>query len=353
MKKLAFIILSLMAIVACQPTKQTRDMTQQTLLERLQAVPDSCFLFGHHDSPMYGIGWFGDEDRSDVKSVCGSWPAMMSFDLGGIELGNDRNLDSVSFDRMREEIVKQDARGGFITLSWHLRNPKTDGNSWDVSDTTVVNSILNDSSLHEKFVGWLDKVAEFLNSVKREDGSKVEVIFRPWHEHTGSWFWWGQKLCTADEYKALWRLTADRLKEQGVDQVIYAYSPGTEAKTMEAYLERYPGDDIISIVGVDCYYQNRESFAPKINEALTLVNEVAEAHGKIPALTETGFEGIKEADWWTQALLPNLKNHRIAYLVVWRNAFNKPGHFFGPYPGCLSEEDFKAFFQEGSALFVK
>ena len=42
---------------------------------------------------------------------------MMSFDLGGIELGNDRNLDSVSFDRMREEIVKQDARGGFITLS--------------------------------------------------------------------------------------------------------------------------------------------------------------------------------------------------------------------------------------------
>ena len=122
---------------------------------------------------------------------------------------------------MREEIVKQDARGGFITLSWHLRNPKTDGNSWDVSDTTVVNSILNDSALHEKFVGWLDKVAEFLNSVQREDGSKVEVIFRPWHEHTGSWFWWGQKLCTADEYKALWRLTADRLKEQGMATEMY------------------------------------------------------------------------------------------------------------------------------------
>ena len=353
MKKLPLIALALIVLFSCQPTKQSKEVAEQTLLERLQNLPDSCFLFGHHDAPMYGIGWFGDEDRSDVKSVCGSWPAMMSFDLGGLELGNERNLDSVSFARMREEIVKQDARGGVVTLSWHLRNPKTGGDSWDVSDTTVVRSVLNDSALHEKFVGWLDNVAQFMNSLTRADGSKVEVIFRPWHEHTGSWFWWGQRLCSAEEYKALWKLTADRLKEQGVDNVIYAYSPGTEPKTQEEYLDRYPGDDIISVVGVDCYYSDPNNFFTKLDNALTLIETVAKEHGKVPALTETGFEGIKEADWWTKTLLPILKRHHIAYMVVWRNAFNKQNHFFAPYPGSLSEEDFKAFFEEGSAQFVK
>ena len=42
-------------------------------------------MFGHHDDPVYGIGWDGDENRSDVKSVCGDYPAMMSFDLGRME----------------------------------------------------------------------------------------------------------------------------------------------------------------------------------------------------------------------------------------------------------------------------
>jgi len=353
MKKLTLIALVTMVFFSCQSAKQSSETAVQTLIERLQNLPDSCFLFGHHDSPMYGIGWFGDEDRSDVKSVCGSWPAMMSFDLGGLELGNDRNLDSVSFQRMHDEIVKQDARGGVVTLSWHLRNPKTGGDSWDVSDTTVVRSVLNDSLLHDKFLGWLDNVAQFLNSLTRADGSKVEVIFRPWHEHTGSWFWWGQKLCTTEEYKALWKLTADRLKEKGVSNAIYAYSPGTEPKTQEAYLERYPGDDIISVVGVDCYYSDPANFFTKMDNALTLVETVAKQHGKVAALTETGFEGIKEADWWTQTLLPVLKRHHIAYMVVWRNAFNKANHFFAPYPGSLSADNFKAFAEEGSAMFVK
>ena len=354
MNKLSFLALILMVLISCQPSqKATTTTADQILLEKLQAVPDTCFLFGQHDAPMYGIGWFGDEDRSDVKSVCGSYPAMMSFDLGGLELGNDRNLDSVSFERMRKEIVKQDARGGLVTLSWHLRNPKTGGDAWDTSDTTVVHSILYDTALHEKFLEWLDNLAYFLNSILREDGSKIGMIFRPWHEHTGSWFWWGQKLCSAEDYQALWKLTVEHLKERGVDQLLYAYSPGTEPKTAEAYLERYPGDDIISIFGVDGYQFDHDSYVANLDASLTLIEGLAKECGKIPALTETGFEGIKEADWWTQTLLPILKRHQLAYLVVWRNAFNKPGHFYGPYPGCLSEEDFVKFFQEGSAMFVK
>ena len=342
------------AMIGCKPTdgkKSVKENLVNPLVERLEAIPDTCFIFGHHDDPMYGIGWSFEEGRSDVKSVCGKYPGMMSFDLGGLELGNDKNLDGVPFDKMREEIIKQDQRGGFITLSWHLRNPKTEGDSWDVSDSTVVATILNDAQMKRKMESWLDNVANFLKSLKDKDGKDVNVIFRPWHEHTGSWFWWGQKLCTDDEYKALWKLTVDRLKEDGVKNVIYAYSPGTEPETVEQYLKRFPEGNIIKVVGVDCY-QYGEGYAEKVDKGLSIVDSVAQQRHLIPALTETGFEGLNDATWWTQTLLPALSKHKLAYVVVWRNAWNKEGHFYAPYPGQISADDFKRFADNPRTIFA-
>ena len=57
--------------------------------------------------------------------------------------------------------------------------------------------------------------ADFFNSLVTSDGTKTPVLFRPWHEHTGSWFWWGQDNCTTEEYKELWILTYNFFQEQG------------------------------------------------------------------------------------------------------------------------------------------
>ena len=63
------------------PREQTPEAS--AMLETLAKLPQQKqFMFGHHDDPVYGIGWDGDSARSDVKSVCGDYPAMMSFDLG-------------------------------------------------------------------------------------------------------------------------------------------------------------------------------------------------------------------------------------------------------------------------------
>ena len=126
-------------------------------------------MLGHHDDTVYGIGWEGEEGRSDVKSVCGDYPAVISFDLGELELGNAANLDKVPFDKIRKEIINQYQRGGMVSLSWHARNPKTGGDAWDVSDTTVVKSILPGGENHQKFAGWLGGVADFLHSLKTAD----------------------------------------------------------------------------------------------------------------------------------------------------------------------------------------
>ena len=149
-KILATGALLLAGLGACSPSgkKTGADSTVDTLrtaetvnlLNNLRKVPTQGIMFGHHDDPLYGVGWEGDEDRSDVKSVCGDYPAVMSFDLGHIELEREKSLDNVPFRKIRQETINQYKRGGVVSFSWHLDNPLTGKDAWDVSDTTVVRS---------------------------------------------------------------------------------------------------------------------------------------------------------------------------------------------------------------------
>lgn len=151
----------------------SRTPETERLLTNLKQVTKQGVMFGHHDDTVYGIGWEGDEGRSDVKSVCGDYPAVISFDLGELELDSARSLDKVPFDKIRKEIVNHYQRGGLVSLSWHARNPKTGGDAWDVKDTTVVRSILPGGECHAKFAGWLHRMADFLNSLQTDHGVKV------------------------------------------------------------------------------------------------------------------------------------------------------------------------------------
>ena len=371
MKKLITLIVADLLIAACSNKQNPKEpmadtgRTQRTenLLVNLKALCDSAvFMFGHHDDTVYGIGWAFDNDRSDVLSVCGDRPALLSFDLGHLELGDSVNLDGVPFSRMRQEIISHFDRGGMVTLSWHLNNPLTGGTSWvestpsEESHEGAVAAVLDGGQKHQLFLSWLDRVADFLNSLVTPYGTHVPVLFRPWHEHTGSWFWWGQQHCTAQQYKALWQLTVSRLREQGVVNALYAYSPGTEADgDPKKYLERYPGDDIIDLMGIDCYCQEGDvaNYAANLDRNLATVCAVAKQHHKAAALTETGFEGIKTDDWWTATLAPVLSRHPLSYVLVWRNAHDKPGHFFAPYPGHPSASDFVRFYNAPETLFLR
>ena len=334
---------------------RTRTHEAEAMLAALKALPEQgVFMFGHHDDPMYGIGWVGDADRSDVKSVCGDWPAVMSFDLGHLELGHDKNLDGVPFDRIRKESVAQYERGGMVSFSWHADNPLTGKDAWDVSDSTVVRSVLPGGKNHEKFIGWIDRVADFLNSIKTDDGVKMPVMFRPWHEHTGSWFWWGQALCTDSEYDALWQMTYKRMLEKGATQLLWAYSPGIEPRDEAEYLRRWPGDGIIDVIGVDAYqYEDRAAYIANLDRSLRIMTAVSKAHGKPMAVTETGYESVPDAEWWTKTLMPVIGKYPISYVLVWRNAHDKPKHFYAPYPGHASAQDFVKFYNDRRTLFAK
>ena len=73
--KMAACLIGASLLTACgakpksEETKVVRTERAERLLANLKSQVDKGIMFGHHDDPMYGIGWVGDEERSDVKSV--------------------------------------------------------------------------------------------------------------------------------------------------------------------------------------------------------------------------------------------------------------------------------------------
>lgn len=314
------------------------------------------FAVGHHDDTAYGHTWKYENGRSDMLETAGDYPAIMSWDLGMLELGDSLNLDGVPFALMKSEVAAQAARGGASTFSWHPRNPVTGGDSWDCSDSTVVARILADSAVMARYDGWCAGLADFFNALTDSAGTRIPVIFRPWHEMTGSWFWWGARFCTPDQYRGLWKRMRDTFDARGVDNVLWAYSPD-RVGSVEAYMERYPGDDMVDIMGVDVYHFNGEEgldeYRRALERSLTAAMTAAADRGKLLALTETGSEGLPMERWFTEVLMPVVRPFPVSYVTFWRNAHDKPQHFYVPYPGSPAEADFKAFHADSATVFCR
>src|SRR5437773_12322515 len=112
------------ALVDPHATAETR-----ALFVNLRRLAGKALLFGHQDDLAYGVQWFNEPGRSDVKETAGSYPAVYGWDVGGLEREVGENLDAVAFERQRGWIAEGYRRGGVITLSWHMRNPVTGGNA--------------------------------------------------------------------------------------------------------------------------------------------------------------------------------------------------------------------------------
>lgn len=362
MKNLKLFSLFAAAIMLISCSMQTGPAPAESLIEHLNSLVDNGkIMFGHQDTYLYGHTWKVDKDatdfsRSDIHDVTGKYPALYGMDLGGIELDSPVNIDNNDFNHMRASAIDHYERGGVISFSWHPRNPLTGGDTWDNKSTEVVASILPKGDKHDMFMGWLAKAADYLGSFKTEEGQMIPIIFRPWHEHTRDWFWWGQNLCTTEEYISLWRMTYEYMTEdRGFDHLIWSYSPDAGGLTDTNFGEKYPGDDVVDMVGIDFYqFDTNEMYIERVRHCLALTEDFAEEHGKLMAVTEAGYEGIKYDKWWTEVLYPAIQDYPVSYVLLWRNAYGEEQkhHFYAPYPGHQSAEDFKVFANTEKMMFI-
>jgi mannan endo-1,4-beta-mannosidase len=345
------------------PVAADKKATKETinLFQSLYELQNKGVMFGHQDDLMYGNKWWYEKDRSDTRDFIGDYPGVAGFELGHLELGNERSLDSVSFAQIAEQIKAHYIRGGVITISWHPNNPYTMqikdtlsrrqyGTAWDVSSKEVVGSILPGGKNHELFNTWLNRLAVFFISLKDDSGKSIPVIFRPYHEHSGSFFWWGTNICTDEQYVALWRYTVSFLRDKkNIHHILYAYNTD-RVTSLEQYLRGYPGDDIIDMLSLDMYDRGAQ-FDAELDNALGFVTTEAIKRNKLTALSETGpRRGMQ--DWWSTVLLPVVSKYPVGYVLTWRHTyrprFSMPGNSNQPFP-----EDFKNFYSSTRTLFLK
>jgi mannan endo-1,4-beta-mannosidase len=342
-----------LTLVDKNATTETR-----ALYSNLWKIQTKGFMFGHHDDLIYGRDWTQEPERSDVKEVCGDYPAVFSLDFA--EIMDDRHANSQLNGDRKRTILEARRRGEVITACAHLNNPLTGGDSWDNSNNTVVKQILEEGSdVQLKYKTWLDRLADFAIELKDDNGNLIPVIFRPYHEHTQTWSWWGKSCTTQDEFVGLWRFTVDYLiKTKGVHNLIFAISPQLDVtSSKENLLFRWPGDDYVDFIGMDSYHGTNTA---ALSANAKILEELSREKKKPCGITETGIEGIRKGDgseyrdYWTKEILTPLAGKDISMVVMWRNKYDPAHegyHYYGPWAGHSSASDFVKFYQSSFTLF--
>ena len=330
-----------------------------SLYKKLNQLAQKGYLFGHQDDLAYGVNWKYENGRSDVKDVVGDYPAVYGWDIAGLERNDANNIDGIPFTKMKQYIEEAHQRGGISTISMHFDNPATGKSAWDNSPNTL-KSILPGAENHQKFTIWLDKAADFFLSLKDKKGKNIPILFRPYHELTGGWFWWGKGNGTPEEFKTLWKFTFDYLQKKGVHNLIYIYNTGSFS-SKEDFLDKYPGDDYADILSFDSYQNNDDKegkkFIEEVQKQLKIIDEIGKKQNKLIAIAEAGYEAIPDPKWWTGTLSKAIGDYKISYVLLWRNhgwqEKEQKMHYYVPYPGQVSAKDFVDFYKLDKTLFEK
>lgn len=385
--------------------KATEDTKQ--IYTYLKAIGESdSVIYGHQDDTFQKAG-YSTITNSDTSDVTGSIAGVFGIDvlaLCGNELSaqqyNASHGTTIPETKMGHVIAAAKttneaiAEGAIVTLSAHMPNFSTIQKNtsynyqtapsfakYDFSPSTfydtsgdTMNNILPGGKFNDVYNAYLDMIAAYAEMV---DGT---ILFRPFHENTGSWFWWGAAFCDAETYKNVYRYTIEYLRDiKNIHNMLYVYSPSsTGSATQKEFLSRYPGDDYVDIVGVDMYHSKPsvgDTWLAQLKQQLKVANIFAKNHGKLFTLTETGiandtYEGDGQTavlrkgngvkDWYNKVLEVVSKTD-ASYYLLWAN-FGKTNGFYTPYVDSVNEDgslhghemldNFISFYNDGRSVFA-
>ncbi len=291
----------------------------KALYSNLWAIREKGWIYGHQNDLINGRKWQYEVGRSETKDVCGDYPGIFAVDVASFMDGREVPLQTLEENPVKLRTIKEAYDRGMVVMAcMHLNNPLTGGDSWDNSSNQVAAEILKEGSpTNVKFNGWLDNLASLAKSLKGSDGVQIPIILRPFHEHGHPWSWWGSSCTTAPEYIALWKFLVDGMKARGVHNFIYAISPAMNAKQTESdFLFRWPGDEYVDFMGMDCYLGiNNTVF---LNN-LKCLRAVSERKMKPAGVTEIGVEGFKNPDYWSENIAAPMAGRKMSMLVTWSN----------------------------------
>jgi mannan endo-1,4-beta-mannosidase len=306
-------LLNAQAQVDADATDKTKALYNNLML--MQGSKHILFGQEFFNSFRYSSGSpHGEKDYSDAKEVTGSHPAVLGSDF-------HYYLEKSATERSyHTEAVKHAYQLGYVvTFDWHLSARGTTSYENTGSPPNLVNNIVADLNEDRAwFYGELDKVISIINNDLKVGNDTIPIVFRPFHEMNGNWFWWGSAATSVDNYKSLYVLTVNYVKER-TKSVLFCWSPNIPLD-----FNYYPGDEYVDVVGLDYYEANSST----LQTQLGMLVDFAATHGKVAVLSETGnrVNGDNASLYWNNTILPALINDpankawKIAWLLTWINA---------------------------------
>lgn len=186
-------------------------------------------------------------DLSPIKAIhasTGQWLGLISGDYFHYEQRTGAPVTSFN-----ASAIAYWKAGGLVALNLHMPNPTTGGPVHDVSGLDSEGLLTPGTATNTAFMDSLSRVAEGLKELQ---AAGVVVIFRPYHENGGDWFWWGSGFrLSSKQLVALWRFTYTYLRDtQGLHNLVWLFESGQPGIPVTA---NYPGDAYVDIVGQDVY----------------------------------------------------------------------------------------------------
>jgi len=336
----------------------------RALFAYLRRQQGKGILFGHQHDLTYGFTFAAPDGKaSDTRAAVGDYPAVFGWDtliLDGDERPGVRGgTEAENIAALSWCIRQGDARGGINTLTAHMPNFVTGKNFYDTTGR-VVSQILPGGAKHADFNAFLDRIARAVKGARRPDGTAIPVIFRPFHENNGGWFWWGAGHTTSAAYIELFRYTVEYLRDtRGVHNLLYAYSPNSSfGGDPTGYLKTYPGDRFVDVLGYDSYDEGAgpTPWLDGLVRDLAMVVRLANERGKLPAFTEFGESGteVRDPQWFTklsEAVTADPLARQVTFMLTWAN-FGGSKRAYVPYPGHVLLPNFATFHQDPYTLFA-
>lgn len=220
------------------PVNKNANASTIQLLEYLYALRGEKILSGQHN--------YGHELRRSTDSIVAfteKYPAIYGSDF----VSGNR-------DTALQEFIRRHKSGSILTLMWHQPRPYADSTGHfrnSISPAEWKQLITPGTPIHQTWLEEIDKVAFYLKELEKED---IPVLWRPYHEMNGNWFWWGQ-MPGPDGIQKLWKLMYDRYTNyHQLNNLIWVWN-ANEFRPGEVYgyEEYFPGLEWVDVLATDVY----------------------------------------------------------------------------------------------------
>lgn len=255
-----------------------------------------CDTYGNYViSGQQESTWMGSENYEFdiIKNSSGKYPAIRGLDY----MGDD-------FSGCNRRAIDWYKKGGIVTICWHCGSDFR-GSHTESLETNLdwERALTEGTNEYNALIAGMDKGAKALKELQ---DAGVPVIWRPFHELDGKWFWWGKG--GAENFKKLWRIMYDRYTNYwGLNNLIW--NLGYCGDVNDGW---YPGDEYVDIIGADTYVNHTDSLINMYQKTAQIANKPVCLHenGPIPDPDKLQADGSKWL-WFMTWHTSFIDNHDI------------------------------------------